>query len=50
MKPRRCIAPSAVVWLVLASLYFSIPLLATFLFSLKSIQTGHVLHRRTVAG
>ena len=40
MKPRRHIAPSAVVWLLLGAAYFLIPLIATFLFSLKSNQTG----------
>jgi putative spermidine/putrescine transport system permease protein len=40
VKPRRHIAPSAVVWLLLAAGYFFIPLIATFLFSLKSNQTG----------
>jgi putative spermidine/putrescine transport system permease protein len=39
MKLRR-IAPSAYVWLFLAAVYFIIPLLATFLFSLRSNQTG----------
>ena len=37
---RNRIAPSAVVWLVLGAVYFLIPLLATFLFSLKDAQTG----------
>ncbi len=37
---RRWIAPSAVVWLVVAAAFFLIPLIATLLFSLKSIQTG----------
>ena len=40
MKPRRFIAPSALFWLLLAGAYFLIPLVATFLFSLKSNQTG----------
>ena len=40
MKPRRSISPSAVFWLVIGGLYFFIPLFATFLFSLKSNQTG----------
>ena len=40
MKPRRHIAPSAVFWLLLAAGYFFIPLIATFLFSLKSNKTG----------
>lgn len=38
---RTRIAPSAAVWLALGIAYFFIPLLATFLFSLRSIQTGH---------
>jgi putative spermidine/putrescine transport system permease protein len=33
-------APSAYVWLVLAALYFLVPLVATALFSLKSNATG----------
>jgi putative spermidine/putrescine transport system permease protein len=33
-------APSAYLWLTVGFLYFFIPLLATFLFSLKSNQTG----------
>ena len=40
MKHRRHIAPSAVFWLALGSLYFFIPLFATALISLKSPQTG----------
>src|SRR5262249_31948247 len=32
--------PSAVVWLIVAAAFFLLPLIATFLFSLKSIQTG----------
>src|SRR4051794_14728860 len=40
VKPRRHIAPSAFFWLLVAFLYFAIPLLATFIFSLKSNQTG----------
>ena len=40
MKPRRRISPSAVVWLVIGAAYFLVPLLATFLFSLRSLQTG----------
>ena len=40
MKPRRFIAPSAAFWLLVGFLYFFIPLLATFIFSLKSNQTG----------
>ncbi len=41
MKPRRRMAPSAFLWLLLGALYFFIPLIATMLFSLKSNQTGH---------
>jgi putative spermidine/putrescine transport system permease protein len=37
---RRRIAPSALVWIVLAAAYFMIPLFATFLFSIKDPQTG----------
>ncbi|HXY80047.1 MAG TPA: ABC transporter permease subunit [Gaiellaceae bacterium] len=37
---RRRIAPSAFVWLLLAAAYFLVPLIATFLFSLRSNQTG----------
>ncbi|TML20884.1 MAG: ABC transporter permease subunit [Actinobacteria bacterium] len=37
---RRWIAPSAVVWLVVAAAFFLIPLIATLLFSLRSIQTN----------
>src|SRR5436305_816632 len=37
---RRRIAPSAAVWLLLGGAYFLIPLIATFLYSLKSNQTG----------
>ena len=37
---RRRIAPSALIWLVLAALYFLLPLVATLLFSLKSNATG----------
>src|SRR6185437_10154388 len=33
-------APSAYLWLAIGFLYFFIPLLATFLFSLKSNTTG----------
>ena len=40
MKARRWIAPSAVVWLLIALAYFGIPLLATLLFSLRAQQTG----------
>jgi putative spermidine/putrescine transport system permease protein len=34
-------APSAFVWIVVGALYFFVPLLATFLYSLKSNQTGN---------
>jgi putative spermidine/putrescine transport system permease protein len=37
---RRFVSPSSVVWLLLAAAYFMIPLVATFLFSLKDNQTG----------
>jgi putative spermidine/putrescine transport system permease protein len=37
---RRWIAPSAIVWLLVAAAYFLIPLVATLLFSLRSVQTG----------
>ena len=37
---RRWIAPSAIVWLLVAAAFFLIPLIATLLFSLRSIQTG----------
>jgi len=40
VKPRRHIAPDAVFWLLVGAAYFLIPLLATFIFSLKSNQTG----------
>jgi putative spermidine/putrescine transport system permease protein len=40
MKPRRHIAPSAVIWLLLGSIYFFVPLFSTFVFSLKSNKTG----------
>ena len=40
MKPRRFMAPSAFLWLLLGGLYFFIPLLATLLFSLKANATG----------
>jgi putative spermidine/putrescine transport system permease protein len=41
---RRRIAPSALVWLVLAGLYFMLPLVATLLFSLKANATGKCCH------
>ena len=37
---RRRIAPSAVVWLLVGAVYFLLPLLATFLFSIKDQNTG----------
>jgi putative spermidine/putrescine transport system permease protein len=37
---RRRIAPGAVVWLLVGVAYFVTPLVATLLFSLKSVQTG----------
>jgi putative spermidine/putrescine transport system permease protein len=40
VKGLRRMAPTAYVWLIVGGLYFFIPLLATFLFSLKSNQTG----------
>lgn len=40
MTPRRRIAPSAVIWLLLGAAYFLIPLAATLLFSLKNDQTA----------
>jgi putative spermidine/putrescine transport system permease protein len=40
VKPRRLIASSAVVWLLLGAAYFVIPLVATFIFSLRDNATG----------
>jgi putative spermidine/putrescine transport system permease protein len=40
MTPRRFISPSAVLWLLVGAAYFLIPLIATFLFSLKNDQTA----------
>jgi putative spermidine/putrescine transport system permease protein len=37
---RRWIAPSAIVWLLVAAAFFLIPLIATLLFSLRSLQTN----------
>src|SRR3989440_5593217 len=37
---RRSIAPGAIVWLLVAAAFFLIPLIATLLFSLRSLQTG----------
>jgi putative spermidine/putrescine transport system permease protein len=53
MTPRRHIAPTAVIWLLLGAAYFLIPLAATLLFSLRNDQTakcctlanyGYILH------
>lgn len=41
MKTRRFIAPSAAAWLLVAAIYFILPLFSTLLISLKSNQTGH---------
>ena len=40
MKPRRHIAPSAVLWLLVGAAYFVIPLVATFIFSMRGNSTG----------
>jgi len=40
VTPRRRIAPSAVVWLLLGAAYFTIPLIATLIYSFRSDQTG----------
>ena len=40
VTPRRRIAPSAVLWLLLGAAYFLIPLIATFVLSVRSDQTG----------
>ena len=40
MRTRRRIAPSAVIWLLIAFTYFFVPLIATLDTSLKSRQTG----------
>ena len=40
MKPRRFMAPSAWIWLLVAALYFFVPLMSTMLISLKSNTTG----------
>ena len=40
MTPRRFIAPTAVLWLLVGAAYFLIPLIATLLFSLKNDQTA----------
>jgi putative spermidine/putrescine transport system permease protein len=40
VRAHRHISPSAVVWLLLGAMYFLLPLLATFIFSLRSQQTS----------
>ena len=40
MSGRRRFSPFAIVMLALAAVYFLLPLVATFLFSLNSNQTG----------
>jgi putative spermidine/putrescine transport system permease protein len=40
VKPSRRMAPSAYVWLLIAVIYFFVPLISTLFFSLKSNQTG----------
>ncbi len=40
MRRRRGISPFAAIVLVLGGAYFLVPLIATFLFSLNSVQTG----------
>lgn len=40
MTPRKRIAPSAVIWLLLGAAYFLIPLLSTLIMSLRSDQTA----------
>jgi len=40
LRPRRFIAPSAVVWLLFGAGYFLIPLIATFFFSMRHEATG----------
>lgn len=40
MTPRKRIAPSAVIWLLLGAAYFIIPLLATFVMSVRNDLTG----------
>jgi putative spermidine/putrescine transport system permease protein len=37
---RKRIAPSAVLWLLVGAIYFIVPLVAMFLFSIKDKQTG----------
>jgi putative spermidine/putrescine transport system permease protein len=40
MTPRRRIAPSAALWLLLGAAYFLIPLVSTFILSIRSDQTA----------
>ncbi len=40
VTPRRFIAPSAVLWLLVGAAYFLIPLVATLIFSLRDDQTA----------
>ena len=40
MRPRRFIAPSAVVWLLIGAAYFVVPLVATFIFSMRGNASG----------
>ena len=40
MTPRRFISPTAALWLLVGAAYFLIPLVATFLFSLRNDQTN----------
>src|SRR5262249_15143312 len=40
LRPRRFIAPTAIVWLLVGAAYFFIPLIATFFFSMRHEQTG----------
>ena len=40
LRPRRFISPSAVLWLLVGAAYFLIPLIATFIFSMRHDATG----------
>jgi ABC-type spermidine/putrescine transport system permease subunit II len=40
VTPRRRIAPTAVIWLLLGAAYFLIPLVSTFILSIRSDQTA----------
>ena len=40
MRRRGSMAPSAYVWLLVAAIYFLVPLISTLFFSMKSNQTG----------